>query len=91
MWQFRLRMISADPFLHPSVHGLVGSRTLMQAISGLELGRRCFPDPVVPDDDGLEVLPYESSSDETCIGEDGEEASVPSASRGTRFPRTHAT
>lgn len=50
----------------------------MQAISGLELGRRCFPDPVVPDDDGLDVLPYEPSS-ETCIGEDGDEASVPSA------------
>lgn len=56
----------------------VASRTLMQAISGLELGRRCFPDPVVPDDDGLELLPYEPSSDETCIGEDGKKASVSS-------------
>lgn len=53
----------------------------MQAMSGPELGRRCFPDLVMPDDDGLVLLPYEPSADETCIGEDGEEVCV-----YTRFP-----
>lgn len=44
----------------------------MQAFAG-ERGRLCFPDPVVPDDDGLALLPYVPLRRETCIGEDGEE------------------
>lgn len=46
----------------------------VQAFAG-ERGRLCFPDPVVPDDDGLELLPYVPLRRETCIGADGEEVS----------------
>lgn len=46
----------------------------MQAFAG-ERERLCFPDPVVHDDDGLELLPYVPLPRETCIGEDGEEVS----------------
>lgn len=50
---------------------------------GLEHARYCFPDPLVTDDEGLELLPYEPGLDETCIGPDGKEVSIASRARAS--------
>lgn len=42
-------------------------------MSGMERGQLCFLDPMVSDDEGLELFAYEPASDEICLTEDGEE------------------
>lgn len=43
----------------------------MKAMVGLKSGFECFPNPVIADEDGLELLPYSPREDEKCIGADG--------------------
>lgn len=38
---------------------------------GLKRGFECFPNPVIADEDGLELLPYSPGQAEKCIGPDG--------------------
>lgn len=40
---------------------------------GLKRGFECFPNPVIADEDGFELLPYSPGQDEKCIGPDGNE------------------
>lgn len=68
--------VDVDLFSRPPVHPSVSSWTLAQAFAG-ERGRLCFPEPVMPDDDGLELLSYTPARFERCIDEDGEEVSLP--------------
>lgn len=49
----------------------------LKAMCGLEHGKICFPDPMVPDDEGLKLLPYEPADDEFCYTKDGEKVCAP--------------
>ena len=43
-------------------------RHMPQAFVGVERARKCFRDPVFPDDEGLNLLPYEGG----CLTYEGE-------------------
>lgn len=48
-----------------------------QAFLGFENGQKCFPDPVVSNDDGTKTIKYKPSGREivgTCINESGKKA-----------------
>ncbi|CAN0475827.1 unnamed protein product [Ascophyllum nodosum] len=55
---------------YPSGHATQNGAfaTVLKALIGLERGGECFPNPVFPDDDGLELIAFEGS----CLTYEGE-------------------
>ena len=56
-----------------STHASPPSTVNHQAFLGLELGKRCYPDPVMANADGSERIEYRPTEDDICIDENGQE------------------
>lgn len=55
-------------------HSTRPSIVFYQAFLGLELGKRCYPDPGMANEDGTDRIPYVPRKEDVCRDENGQKA-----------------